>query len=121
MNLKGEAMAKSMDGALSQEPVQNAFEGIVGNSDKMQSIFRLVERVADSDSTIIINGETGTGKGMIAHAIHKQSYRRNKPFISINCGAIPLDKYNHSGHNHQPATHTIYIKRNSHTMRRIRT
>ena len=89
MNLKGEAMAKSLDGALSQEPFQNAFEGIVGNSDNMQSIFRLVERVADSDSTIIINGETGTGKGMIAHAIHKQSYRRNKPFISINCGAIP--------------------------------
>jgi DNA-binding NtrC family response regulator len=67
----------------------DAFQGIVGESEKMQDIFSLVERIADSDSTILINGETGTGKGLIARAIHRQSYRREQPFVSINCGAIP--------------------------------
>jgi transcriptional regulator with PAS, ATPase and Fis domain len=65
------------------------FEDIVGHSAKMQEIFTLVEKVADSDSTIIINGESGTGKGLIARAIHKNSGRKEKPFITINCGAIP--------------------------------
>ena len=64
-------------------------KGIVGRSEKIREVFRLVEKVADSDSTIIINGESGTGKGLIAKAIHQQSYRKNKPFIAINCGAIP--------------------------------
>ena len=65
------------------------FADIIGNSAKMQEIFTLVEKVADSDSTIIIHGESGTGKGLIARAIHKNSRRKEKPFITINCGAIP--------------------------------
>ncbi len=67
----------------------NCFDGIVGKSEKMQAVFNLVKRVADSDSTILINGETGTGKGLIAKAIHGTSFRCKKPFVSINCGAIP--------------------------------
>ena len=62
---------------------------MIGQSERMQKIFRLVEKVADSDSTIIIHGETGTGKGLIAKAIHERSYRKDKPFVQINCGAIP--------------------------------
>ncbi len=65
------------------------FEDIIGQSVKMQEIFTLVEKVADSDSTVIINGESGTGKGLIARAIHKNSDRKDKAFITINCGAIP--------------------------------
>ncbi len=65
------------------------FKDIIGQSDKMKDVFRLVEKVADSDTTIIIYGETGTGKGLIAKAIHRNSYRKNKPFVQINCGAIP--------------------------------
>jgi sigma-54 dependent transcriptional regulator, flagellar regulatory protein len=65
------------------------FGDIIGHSAKMQEIFTLVEKVADSDSTIIINGESGTGKGLIARAIHKNSDRKDRPFITINCGAIP--------------------------------
>ena len=65
------------------------FHDIIGQSDKMREVFDLVEKVADCDSTILLNGETGTGKGLVAKAIHQKSKRVKKPFISINCGAIP--------------------------------
>jgi transcriptional regulator with PAS, ATPase and Fis domain len=65
------------------------FAPIVGQCDDMQKMFRLIDRVADTDSTILLNGETGTGKGLIAKALHQSSYRRNQPFVQINCGAIP--------------------------------
>jgi transcriptional regulator with PAS, ATPase and Fis domain len=65
------------------------FKGVIGKSRSMTQVFKLIERVANSDSTVLINGETGTGKGLIAKAIHKSSYRCDKPFVSINCGAIP--------------------------------
>ena len=71
---------------LNRKDKQNA---IIGRSHKMQEVFHLVEKVADCDSTILITGETGTGKGLVARAIHQNSKRKNKPFISINCGAIP--------------------------------
>ncbi|MBU4053572.1 MAG: sigma-54 dependent transcriptional regulator [Proteobacteria bacterium] len=67
----------------------NNFHGIVGKSDKINRIFKIIEKVADSDTTILINGETGTGKGLLCKSIHEKSYRRNNPFIKINCGAIP--------------------------------
>lgn len=65
------------------------FKDIIGQSERMKEVFHLVENVADCESTIIINGETGTGKGLIARAVHTNSHRKNKPFIQINCGAIP--------------------------------
>jgi transcriptional regulator with GAF, ATPase, and Fis domain len=65
------------------------FDEMIGRSPRMIEIFDLINRVADCDSTILINGETGTGKGLVARAIHRKSRRRSKPFISINCGAIP--------------------------------
>ncbi len=65
------------------------FENIIGNHEKMEKIFEVIEKVADSDSTILILGESGTGKELIAKAIHYNSYRREKPFIPVNCAAIP--------------------------------
>jgi transcriptional regulator with GAF, ATPase, and Fis domain len=65
------------------------FDDMIGRSARMLEIFELIEKVADCDSTILINGETGTGKGLVARAIHRKSRRCAKPFISINCGAIP--------------------------------
>ncbi len=64
-------------------------EGIIGRCEAIRRIYAVIEKIAPTDSTIMINGETGTGKGLIAKAIHGNSTRRNKPFVAINCGAIP--------------------------------
>jgi two-component system response regulator AtoC len=63
--------------------------GIVGQSVEMQSIFAVIEKVADTPSTVLITGESGTGKELVAKALHEQSSRKNGPFIKINCAAIP--------------------------------
>jgi transcriptional regulator with GAF, ATPase, and Fis domain len=68
---------------------QAIFKDIIGHGTAMRKIFRIVEKVAESDTTIMLNGETGTGKGLIARAIHKTSGRRGQPFVQINCGATP--------------------------------
>jgi two-component system response regulator PilR (NtrC family) len=65
------------------------YEGLVGRSAKMKAIFELIERVAGTGSTIMISGESGTGKELIARAVHYNSGRRDLPFVSINCGALP--------------------------------
>jgi sigma-54 specific flagellar transcriptional regulator A len=67
----------------------SCYQGVIGKSRAMVNVFKLIQRVADSDSTVLINGETGTGKGLVAKAIHQSSYRKERPFVSINCGAIP--------------------------------
>src|SRR6201987_3324026 len=65
------------------------FEDIVGSSDALRKVLRRVSRVAPSDSTVLILGETGTGKELIARAIHKRSRRADRAFIGVNCAAIP--------------------------------
>jgi formate hydrogenlyase transcriptional activator len=67
------------------------FERIIGNSAALESVLEQVEQVASTDSTVLIEGETGTGKELIAHAIHNASQRVGRPFIKLNCAAIPLD------------------------------
>ncbi|MBI9087537.1 MAG: sigma-54-dependent Fis family transcriptional regulator [Desulfobacterales bacterium] len=63
--------------------------GIIGRARAMTAVFDLVRKVSVSDATVILTGETGTGKGIIAKAIHDLSGRSDKPFVTINCGAIP--------------------------------
>ena len=68
---------------------QYSFENMIGHSRAMKEIFTLIEKVAPTDSTVLITGESGTGKEMAARAIHYQSNRRENPFVSINCAALP--------------------------------
>lgn len=67
------------------------FDQIIGSSEQIQGVLRLIERVADSDSTVLVTGESGTGKELIARAIHYNSPRASGPFVPINCGAIPSE------------------------------
>ena len=71
-----------------KRPVE-LFRSLVGSSRKVKEIRRLVEQVAETDATVLILGESGTGKEVVARNIHYYSNRRNKPFVPINCGAIP--------------------------------
>ena len=62
---------------------------MVGTSNAMQEVYRLIEQVADSNATVLIRGESGTGKDLVAHAVHYNSLRASKPFIKVNCTALP--------------------------------
>ena len=75
------------------EPEPNAPNrwGLIGKSEKLDSIFKTIEKVAGTPSTVLITGESGTGKELVAAAIHNHSTRKDKPFIRINCAAIPRE------------------------------
>src|SRR5467141_1147448 len=78
-------------GSVDQDRNPRRFEQIIGNSRVLESVLEQVGQVAPTDSTVIIQGETGTGKELIARAIHNLSVRCGRPFIKLNCSAIPLD------------------------------
>jgi transcriptional regulator with GAF, ATPase, and Fis domain len=78
-------------GSSDQASYERRFEQVIGNSPALESVLEQVERVAPTDSTVLIQGETGTGKELIAHAIHNLSSRCGRPFVRLNCAAIPLD------------------------------
>jgi formate hydrogenlyase transcriptional activator len=70
-------------------PEETAFEGIVGQSAVLRNVLRLVDTVATGNSTVLLLGETGTGKELVARAIHNRSRRRNRTLVKLNCAAIP--------------------------------
>jgi formate hydrogenlyase transcriptional activator len=74
-----------------QDERDHRFEQIVGSSAALESVLAEVERVAPTDSTVLVLGETGTGKELIARAIHNTSARCGRPFVKLNCAAIPFD------------------------------
>jgi two-component system response regulator PilR (NtrC family) len=65
------------------------FSNIIGRSEPMLALFRLIETVAATNSTILVTGESGTGKELVARALHVNSLRRDRPFVAVNCGALP--------------------------------
>jgi formate hydrogenlyase transcriptional activator len=78
-------------GSVDQDRTSRRFEQIIGSSPALESVLEQVEQVAPTDSTVLIQGETGTGKELIARAIHNLSSRCGRPFIKLNCAAIPFD------------------------------
>jgi len=69
----------------------HSFEGYIGSSTAMQVVYRMIEQAAASKATVFVTGESGTGKELCAHAIHKRSLRAAKPFVALNCAAIPKE------------------------------
>ena len=78
-------------GSADQDANPRRFEQIIGHSPALESVLEQVEQVAPTDSTVLVQGETGTGKELIARAIHNLSSRCGRPFIKLNCAAIPFD------------------------------
>jgi formate hydrogenlyase transcriptional activator len=78
-------------GLVDQDRSPRRFEQIIGNSAALEAVLKQVQQVAPTDSSVLIQGETGTGKELIARAIHNLSTRCGRPFIKLNCAAIPFD------------------------------
>ena len=78
-------------GSVEQDRIPRRFEQIIGNSPALESVLEQVEQVAPTDSSVLIQGETGTGKELVARAIHNLSTRCGRPFVKLNCAAIPFD------------------------------
>lgn len=94
--LRGAVMKAARTRELSQTTASNAIESggrfqIIGRSPRMLEVFDVIERVADTPSTVLVTGESGTGKELVARALHEYSRRAKKPFVRVNCAAIPTE------------------------------
>jgi formate hydrogenlyase transcriptional activator len=95
----------------SDELCSSGLPRIVGNSDALRRVLGMVRIVAPTDATVLINGETGTGKELIAEAIHKCSHRSNGPFVKVNCAAIPAGLLESELFGHERGAYTGAVAR----------
>ncbi|MCK6470807.1 MAG: PAS domain S-box protein [Planctomycetaceae bacterium] len=103
LQLENEYLRQELD-------TEHAFGEIVGRSAAIQQVTRQIELVAPTDATVLILGETGTGKELVARAIHQHSVRRDRPFIKVSCGAIPKDLFESEFFGHVKGAFTGAIK-----------
>ncbi len=89
--LKEKALEREVGRLRTELQVVSKFENIVGNGAAMQKVYGLIQRVMDTDTSILVLGETGTGKELVARALHYNSVRREGPFIPVHCAAIPSE------------------------------
>ncbi|MBI9112629.1 sigma-54-dependent Fis family transcriptional regulator [Maridesulfovibrio ferrireducens] len=84
-------------------------DGIIGNSVALRDVFKVLGKVAPTDSTVLVTGESGTGKELVVRALHRNSKRKGKPFVPVNCGAIPRELLESElfGHEKGAFTHAI--------------
>jgi DNA-binding NtrC family response regulator len=76
---------------LDQIQRQYGFENVIGTGPAMQRVFETIQKVAETDLTVLVRGESGTGKELVAQALHKRSSRKNRPFVAVNCAAISAE------------------------------
>lgn len=88
-----------------------SYHNLIGKSKKMQAVFNIIGKINNIDSNVIIFGESGTGKGLVANVIHRMSNRKNKPFIEVNCAALPETLLESELFGHEKGAFTGAIKR----------
>jgi two-component system response regulator AtoC len=89
--LKQRQLSREVANLREQLKEQSKYTMLFGNSEKMMEVRDLIERVSDTDVTVLIRGESGTGKELVARALHAQSLRKDKPFVKVNCAALPTE------------------------------
>jgi two-component system response regulator AtoC len=89
--LKQRQLSQEVASLREQLKEQSRYTMLFGNSERMVSVRDLMERVSDTDVTVLIRGESGTGKELVARALHERSLRREKPFVKVNCAALPTE------------------------------
>ncbi len=87
--LEKKALERENIALRSQIETRYSFQSIIGNSAEMHEVFRVMRHAASSESNVLITGESGTGKELVAHAIHSNSVRAKRKFVTVNCGAVP--------------------------------